>query len=164
VLIQIHFLFHIDLIFQKDNCFRCTMEGQQKTAWTWILIWKHPSFTTANSPPSSIQACPSLFTCSPAQLGRCNSPDWCLYLYSLPFWLILNSHQIDSPEVVLKDQHCWEFFIFYFLFFLERGPQYVVQADLELLILLPQPPQYWDHWDVPLCLNCFYFLRQDLTI
>jgi hypothetical protein len=37
-------------------------------------------------------------------------------------------------------QRVWAFF-----FVFETGSPYVVQAELELRILLPQPPKYWDY-------------------
>jgi hypothetical protein len=40
------------------------------------------------------------------------------------------------------------FFFFVFGVFFETGSHYVPQAGLELMILLPQPPQCWDYRDI----------------
>jgi hypothetical protein len=42
---------------------------------------------------------------------------------------------------------------FLFLFFI-AGSHYIAKASLELVILLPQPPQCWDCWFIML----FFFL------
>jgi hypothetical protein len=40
--------------------------------------------------------------------------------------------------------------IFFFFFFFKIGSRYVAVAGLELMILLPQPPECWDYRCVPL--------------
>jgi hypothetical protein len=56
----------------------------------------------------------------------------------------------------------WDFFLFVCLAFcfLETGSHYVVQAGLELVILLPQPPKHWDSRHGPPLLAEIWFFNK----
>jgi hypothetical protein len=49
--------------------------------------------------------------------------------------------------------------LFSFFFFFEIESHYIAQGGLELMILLPLPPKFWDYMHMPPCLGQHYFLR-----
>jgi hypothetical protein len=51
--------------------------------------------------------------------------------------------------LILRAQSPKEFLLYTVFFYFEMRSHYMAQARLELEILLPQPPEYWDYRCVP---------------